>query len=91
MYIDYKKTTWERIHISESDKTNEEIIEFVKANQQNNTTLWDFLDDEPVIEQLCESDEFMTTEGNGGQKTIEVYDDDDSLIWDNVDEKNRDK
>ena len=86
MYIDYKKTTWERIHISETDQkelTNDEIIKFVKQNQQNNTLLWDVVSEDLSVEQLVESDEFMTPEDNEGCSTIEIYNDDGTLLWEN--------
>ena len=88
MYIDYKKTTWERISIpDECNHTKEEIIDLVKTNQHGNAWLWDELDPEPTMENIFETDEYMTLEDNQGQNTIEIFDDECNLIWGNGDKQ----
>lgn len=83
MYIDYKITNWQRVHIpDDANKTQEEIIEMVKNAQQGNNWLWDEIEPEPSFEDLmCE--EFIHPIDNNNQSTIEIYNEDGGLLWDN--------
>jgi hypothetical protein len=83
MYIDYKKTVWERIHIMDEILNENEMIKAISDNQQTNSWLWDDCDSEPDREDLLETEEIMTPKDNGGCNTIEVFDDDGNLIWSN--------
>ena len=86
MYIDYKKTSWERITIPEESKlSKEQLIELIKSNLNGNSFLWDELDIEPSVEDLYGTEEFMTLEDNQGCNTIELYDDNHDLVWGNGD------
>ena len=83
MYVDYKVTTWNRVHFS--DDTDPKKI--IKTIQEEGI---DSIFDENLgfIEQenLFEVDEEMTVEENNGFSTIEVYKKNnpvDDLIWSN--------
>ena len=83
MYIDYKKTVWERIHIMDDDLNDDELIKIISENQQANSFLWDDCEKEPEREDLVETEEIMTPKDNGGWATIEAYDDNGHLLWKN--------
>ena len=85
MYVDYKITTWNRVHFSD-DADPKKII---KTIQEEGI---DYIFDEDLgfIEQetLFEVDEEMTVEENNGFSTIEVYENSNpvngyGLIWSN--------
>lgn len=83
MYVDYKVTTWKRVHF-EDHADSERIIEIIKEEGINEI----FDEDLGFTEQesLLEVDEEMTVEENNGFPTIEVYESNeniDNLIWSN--------
>lgn len=83
MYIDYKVTTWKRVHFNEN--TNPKKV--IQAIEEGG--LDDVFDEElGFVEQetLYEIEEEITLEENGGYATIEVYKKNnpvDDLIWSN--------
>lgn len=87
MYVDYKKTIWERIYINDSTMTADQRNDVVKAiadNPHANSFLWDVdPDNEPEREDLYETECILSPEDNGGHTTIEVYNSNDELIWKN--------
>lgn len=84
MYIDYKKTTWERIYIGgESEITKDELIALIKKHEPTNYGLWEDLPYEPTVENLDDTDEFMSAEENDGCSTIELYSEDHVQLWNN--------
>ena len=83
MYVDYKITTWRRIHF-EDNVDSEKIIEIIKEEGINEILCKDLGFTEQ--ESLFELDEEMTLEENNGLPTIEVYVEGkfvDNLIWNN--------
>jgi len=83
MYVDYKITSWRRIHFGDN-ANSERIIEIIKEEGIN-----EILDEDLGFreqETLLEVDEEMTLEKNNGFPTIEVYARGkfiDELIWSN--------
>ena len=83
MYVDYKITTWRRVHF-EDNADSEKIIETIKEEGIN-----EILDEGLGFieeETLLELDEETTLEENNGFSTIEVYVQSefrDKLIWSN--------
>ena len=83
MYVDYKITTWKRVHF-EDHADSERIIEIIKEEGINA-----ILDEDLGFteqETLLEVDEEMTLEENNGFSTIEVYAQGEfinNLIWSN--------
>ena len=83
MYVDYKITSWRRVHFKDN-ANSERIIELIKETGIDEI----FDEDLGFIEQetLFEVDEEMTLEENNGLSTIEVYAEGkfaDNLIWSN--------
>lgn len=76
MYLDYKCTVWRRIHFSEKQNDVDKILEDIKGGYHP-----DIVDAE--YETLYDTSEDMTVEENGGSSTIELYDDDNKLIFKN--------
>lgn len=75
MYIDFKKTIWERIQIPK------ELEPFLKENLGKaplknilNSILYDDVRDDVDSEEIYETEEIMTPEQNSNNATIEVYD-----------------
>ena len=82
MSVDVKVTTWQRIKI-DSEATEEQVLNVLKNGSHFN--LWD---DEIAydVEQLTDTEEELTPEENNGCSTIEVYNDEGALIWENATE-----
>lgn len=83
MYVDYKITTWRRVHF-EDNVNSEKIIEIIKEKGIDDI----FDEDLGFTEQenLFEVEAEMTLEENNGFPTIEVYAQGelvDELIWSN--------
>ena len=78
-YIDIKTTVWERYYIPDD-------VEIPKIKSGEN--IQDFLDDNEFwdweCESLLETSEWMSVEDNGGNATMEMYDENYKIIWDNV-------
>lgn len=83
MYVDYKITSWRRVHFKDS-ANSKRIIESIKE-----TGIDEIFDEDLGFteqETLFEVDEGMTLEENNGFSTIEVYTEGkfvDNLIWSN--------
>jgi hypothetical protein len=85
MYIDYKKTTWERVHVPDNcGFSDAEIVKMVSETQRGNDWLWDELNDTPELEALYDTDSFMSPIENSGFSTIEAFDDNGYLLWTNA-------
>jgi len=82
MYIDFKITTWERVHI-EDESLKDKIVAALKSGEiasSNDVFKFDMVAD---IETLYDSESQMTVEENGGFSTIEAYDWEASLLYEN--------
>lgn len=84
-YVDFKITTWERMWFDEEDldKVKEMIInnEFHPLDLFGNEIIYN-------TETLPETDEYMTVEDNNGLNTIEMYNDEGVLVYQNGDKEN---
>lgn len=79
-YIDFKITTWERMWFDENDL--DKIKEIITNNKFHPLDLWD----DHIIyntETLSDTDEYMTVEDNNGLNTIEMYNDNGILVYQN--------
>jgi hypothetical protein len=89
-YVDYKATIWGRMTFSDDADMNKVIEKLnsghLPAELSDDAELkfetFHFLDD---------TEEYITPEENNGCHTIEVYDDDYKMIWDNVNHYNKEK
>ena len=82
MYIDFKITTWERIHI-EDESLKDKIVAALKSGEiasADDVFKFDKVED---TETLYETKSQMTVEENGGFSTIEAYDDEVTLLYQN--------
>jgi hypothetical protein len=85
MYVDVKVTVWQRIELNERDGVSvEEVIELLK--NEGPSELWN---DEkvrfsPDFENILDTEEYMIVEENDGCSTIELYDNEDKLLWKNA-------
>lgn len=80
-YIDYKVTTWNRIHYSDTsniDKLKEMLINGDSPNDLTDDNLG-FV----YHENLFDTDEYISPEENQGSATIELYDNEKKMIWSN--------
>jgi hypothetical protein len=76
MYLDYKCTVWRRIYISDDNNNKEYILEKLKQGAEP-------LFQDAEYETLYDTSEDMTVDENGGCSTIELYDDNNELIFKN--------
>jgi hypothetical protein len=82
MYIDVKVEVWQRIHLNEEESvTKEKIIETITKEGVNE--LWELEDVDISWEFLAEAEEYLSVEKNGGQATVELYNDECELLWEN--------
>lgn len=84
-YIDFKITTWERMWFDENNL--DKIKEIITNNKFHPLDLWD----DHIIyntETLSDTDEYMTVEDNNGLNTIEMYNDNGILVYQNGDKEN---
>lgn len=80
MYIDQKYTAWKRYYFPD----NIEVTEFEDEEQVNNFINENMISCENVDDTECD----MGLDENSYEPTIEVYNDDGDLIWDNANGKN---
>lgn len=79
-YIDEKVTVWKRYHFTDNSNM-QKLADQIKTTQD----VYDVLEEEHgfcTCETLDETEIFIPVEGNDGQSTIEVYQD-DKEIWNN--------
>lgn len=82
MYADVKVTVWQRVKLNEDENvTKEKVIEAIKMNGAS--ILFEMDGTDPDWEVLVETEEYITPEENGGCSTIELYDDNGKLLWEN--------
>ena len=81
MHIDFKITTWDRVHILSQDE--EEILLAIKNGELTSQQDFSLLDVEGSWEKLDDVDEQMSVEENDGQPTLEVWKNDDEKIYTN--------
>ena len=74
-YLDFKVTTWKRIHFKDDQDLNQIIDDLNKGY-----TPYEIESEE--CENLYDVEEFISVNENDGCSTIEIYED-DKLIWDN--------
>jgi hypothetical protein len=82
MYIDFKITTWERIHI-EDESLKDKIVAALKSGEITSADDVFELDNDAYKEDLYYVEEQMTVEDNDGFSTIEAYDDEYNLLYKN--------
>ena len=80
MHIDFKITTWDRVHILSQDE--DEILLAIKNGELTSQQDFTLLDVEGSWEKLDEVDEQMTPFENGGCATLEVHDE-NKIIYTN--------
>lgn len=85
-YQDRKITCWERIHFDVTAETYEEALTIVQSWQGEDVMVWE--DEEKVIITDCatlyETSEPLSSKGNNGQATIEVFEMSGKCITDNA-------
>lgn len=79
MYIDVKSTIWSRLKY----ENDEHLQELIKEAKEGAEYLIDDAYGFEESEHLLETDIFMDVLANEGNPTIEIYNDDGELIWDN--------
>lgn len=82
MYIDFKITTWERVHI-EDEFLKDRIVAALKGGEITSANDVFALDENAGHEVLDEAESQMTVEENGGYSTIEAYEGEDILLYKN--------
>jgi hypothetical protein len=82
MYIDFKITTWERIHI-EDESIKDKIVTALKSGKITSADDVYELDKDANRELLYDVEEQMTIEENDGFSTIEAYDEEGALLYQN--------
>lgn len=81
MYIDFKITTWERIHI-EDESLKDKIVAALKSGEIASANDVFKFDEDADSEILYEVASQMTVEENGGCSTIEACED-KTLLYEN--------
>ena len=82
MYIDFKITTWERIRIKD-ESLKDEIVAALKSGEITSADDVFELDNDAYKEDLYYVEEQMTVEDNDGFSTIEAYDEEGDLLYQN--------
>jgi hypothetical protein len=81
MHIEYKTTLWQKIYITNNENiSTEEIINTLKEG--NAINIYE-LDLQCENDPMFDTESQMTIDENDGYSTIELYDDEDKLIWEN--------
>lgn len=82
MYIDFKITTWERIHI-EDESLKDKIVAALKSGEITSADdVYEF-DKDANRELLYSVEEQMSIYDNDGFSTIIAYDDEDTILYQN--------
>lgn len=81
MDFEFKITTWEKVTV---DEKHEEMIKekIINGEITSANDIFKFVED-ATCEKIDDVDEQMTLEENGGMSTIEIFNDDNELIWQN--------
>ena len=84
MYVDIKQTMWRRFYIDEEapELKSLDVVTENKIMQHINDYCYD-------SEILYDTIEDMTADENYGEPTVELYDDDNNLLWNNVNGENK--
>lgn len=77
MYIDIKETIWTRYYIS--DVEEQEVLKKLKEGE----LIWD-ISDNIETNIMLDTAEIMEVGDNGGYATIEFYNDEGKILWDNI-------
>lgn len=80
-YFDIKVSVWQRTEIPDNVKL-EDVIEYFKKNT-GTSCINEIGIDDSTYETLVESEEILTPEDNGGECTVEIYNDHSNLVWNN--------
>lgn len=89
MKLHVKVTVWQEIKLNENEGVSlEEVIELL--SKYGPGELWNDEQERfsPEFENLIETEEYMSVEDNGGCSTMELYDDNHKLLWENSNYKN---
>jgi len=81
MHIDFKIMTWDRVHVLQRDE--EEVRLAIKNGELTSQQDFNLLDIEGSWEKLDNVDEQMSVEENGGNATVEVWENDSEKIYTN--------
>jgi len=83
-YIDYKSTIWHRIPV-QNEQTGKEVLELLKKGHTPSELHALVPDPEKLggSDVLLDTEEYIVPEENDCHSTIEVYDEDNGLVWDN--------
>lgn len=91
MFIDFKTTIWDRIYINDTvpQSIKEQLIKLVKDKEiiDANQCYGFYPDIDDSYELLNDTQEPMSLEDNDGCNTVELYDDNNNLIWGNGDKQ----
>jgi hypothetical protein len=82
MYIDFKITTWERIYIKD-ESLKDKIVAALKSGEITSADDVYELDKDANRELLYDVEKQMTIEDNDGFSTIEAYDEEGDLLYQN--------
>lgn len=80
-YIDKKFTTWNRIHFEGTETQMNNCLYIAKMGEED--CLYDERYGFTENETLIEAQEEITVEENNGCSTVELYDEEGNLIWQN--------
>jgi hypothetical protein len=84
MYVDVKVTVWQRIQLNEDESvTEQKVIEMLKENEPYIGCLWRDERLDPYCETIDDTEEYITIADNNGNCTVELYDNNGKLIWEN--------
>ena len=84
MYVDVKVTVWQRIKLNEDeDVSAKDVIEMLELYEPWLEFLWDEKKFSIDWDTITDTEEYLPAEENGGCSTVELYDDEGKLLWDN--------
>jgi len=72
MYVDMKKTSWERVHLPD-EMTKEKMAKLIEENSAADLNSLLTNDKGLLWENMVEADEYLELKDNDSQATIEVY------------------
>lgn len=80
-YFDIKVSVWQRIEIPE-EVDPQTVIEYFRQHTGTGN-IYEIGIDSSTYETIHDSEEELQPEDNEGDSTVEVYDDNKQLIWNN--------